>query len=147
MISAEGARRGRFNPDFVEIRLAMDAGALVLTDIPADRERSYNIGERQPAVPLYWRSSVALRSRFLQSREGRRRLHSGCQFQYLDRAFLTDLSHQLCEVLFGLLLFEFGEPFLALRKVRFCLLQSSPLALDFRHHPSSPISPDFERGW
>jgi len=49
MISAEGARRGRFNPDFAEIQLAMGAGALILTDIPADRERAYNVGERQVA--------------------------------------------------------------------------------------------------
>ena len=52
MISAEGNRRGRLAPDFAEIRLAMDAGAAILTDTPAHRERPYNLGEREVAAFL-----------------------------------------------------------------------------------------------
>ena len=48
-ISAEGARSGRLSPDFAEIRRAMDAGATLVTDSPADRGRTYNYGERQVA--------------------------------------------------------------------------------------------------
>lgn len=47
MISAEGARRGRIDPDYAEIQRAMDAGAILLTDSPLHRERRYNVGERQ----------------------------------------------------------------------------------------------------
>ena len=46
-ISAEGDRFGRMNPDFAEIMRAMKAGATIITDIPADRHRPYNIGEQQ----------------------------------------------------------------------------------------------------
>jgi len=68
MISAEGARRGRLEPDYVEIARAISAGAHFITDIPADRDRSYNLGERQVAefliqhgyreiYPGYWSSN------------------------------------------------------------------------------------------
>lgn len=51
-ISAEGNRRGRLDPDFAEIDRAIAAGALFITDTPADRMRPYNIGERQVAAHL-----------------------------------------------------------------------------------------------
>ncbi|WP_103727498.1 hypothetical protein [Novosphingobium sp. HII-3] len=49
MISAEGDRAGRVRPDFAEIQLAMDAGAQIITDTIAHRERRYNCGEREVA--------------------------------------------------------------------------------------------------
>lgn len=52
MISAEGNRRNRVDPDFEEIRLAMNARALILTDAPEHRDRPYNLGERQVACFL-----------------------------------------------------------------------------------------------
>lgn len=48
-ISAEGARAGRIAPDMVEIKRAIDAGATLVTDGHADRERRYNEGERAVA--------------------------------------------------------------------------------------------------
>ncbi len=48
-ISAEGNRAGRVNPDFTEIGKAIAARATVITDGILDRERPYNIGERQVA--------------------------------------------------------------------------------------------------
>ncbi len=51
-ISAEGNRAGRVNPDFTEIGKAITARATVITDDILDRERPYNIGERQVAVFL-----------------------------------------------------------------------------------------------
>lgn len=45
-ISAEGARVGRLAPDFAEIALACAARATLITDDAANRERSYNQGER-----------------------------------------------------------------------------------------------------
>lgn len=51
-ISAEGNRRGRLCPDFEEIKKACDARALIITDSEFDRNRSYNIGERQVAAFL-----------------------------------------------------------------------------------------------
>jgi hypothetical protein len=48
-ISAEGNRSGRVAPDFAEIQKAIDAGATFITDTEADREREYNIGEREVA--------------------------------------------------------------------------------------------------
>lgn len=52
MLSVEGARTGRIDPDFAEIKKAMDAGATLITDIPADRNTRYNVGERQVAKYL-----------------------------------------------------------------------------------------------
>lgn len=48
-ISAEGNRGGRLDPDFGEIKKACDANARFITDDPANRARSYNVGERQVA--------------------------------------------------------------------------------------------------
>jgi len=46
-VSAEGARPGRLNPDSDELQLAIAARATFITDVPADRQRPYNVGERQ----------------------------------------------------------------------------------------------------
>ena len=48
-ISAEGNRAGSLKPDFLEIKIAMDAGARLITDNQANRNRPYNSGERQVA--------------------------------------------------------------------------------------------------
>lgn len=48
-ISAEGNRSGRLDPDFEEIERACDANARFITDDEANRNRPYNIGERQVA--------------------------------------------------------------------------------------------------
>ena len=48
-ISAEGDRSGRIPPDWEEIKRATDAGATIITDKKADRERAYNCGEREVA--------------------------------------------------------------------------------------------------
>ena len=48
-ISAEGNRAGALKPDFREIKIAMDAGARLITDNKANRKRPYNSGERQVA--------------------------------------------------------------------------------------------------
>lgn len=45
-ISVEEARWERIDPDFAELRRAVAAGAAFITDVPADRERPYNAGER-----------------------------------------------------------------------------------------------------
>ena len=46
-ISAEGARSGRLDPDFDEIKRACYANARFITDDAANRSRPYNVGERQ----------------------------------------------------------------------------------------------------
>ena len=51
-ISAEGNRAGRLNPDFKEVNLAIKARVTLLTDNPYNRNRAYNIGERQVAQHL-----------------------------------------------------------------------------------------------
>lgn len=51
-VSAEGNRAGALSPDIDEIRLAAKEGAKFITDVPADRNRSYNSGERKVAVAL-----------------------------------------------------------------------------------------------
>jgi hypothetical protein len=51
-VSAEGARRGRVEPDFTLLQKALDAGATILTDDADNRQRSYNEGERQVAAYL-----------------------------------------------------------------------------------------------
>lgn len=51
-VSAEGARTGRISPDFAEIKRATDAGATIIADNVYNRERSYNVGEREVAAFL-----------------------------------------------------------------------------------------------
>ncbi|MDR6218617.1 hypothetical protein [Deinococcus soli (ex Cha et al. 2016)] len=51
-ISAEGNRRGRLDPDYAEITRAIQAGAQFITDRTEDRQRPYNLGERQVAAFL-----------------------------------------------------------------------------------------------
>lgn len=48
-VSAEGNREGRIDPDFEELGKAAQAGATFITDGKADRQRDYNVGERQVA--------------------------------------------------------------------------------------------------
>lgn len=51
-ISSEGARNGRVNPPFAEIDLAIASNVTFITDDAYNRNRSYNIGERQVATYL-----------------------------------------------------------------------------------------------
>ena len=51
-ISAEGARSNRVAPDFDEIDRAVEAGVTFITDVKADRNRGYNVGEREVAAHL-----------------------------------------------------------------------------------------------
>lgn len=51
-ISVNGNRPGRVLPDLVLIEKAARAGALLITDSPYHRNRSYNIGEREVAAHL-----------------------------------------------------------------------------------------------
>jgi len=51
-ISAEGNRASRIAPDFEEINKAIQANASFITDIPKDRLRPYNVGEREVAQTL-----------------------------------------------------------------------------------------------
>jgi hypothetical protein len=46
-VSAEGNRRGRVPIDTSELRKAMMADVVFITDQPADRHRPYNVGERE----------------------------------------------------------------------------------------------------
>lgn len=48
-VSAEGARRGRFEVDFAELEKAVLANVTFVTDVSADRARPYNVGERAVA--------------------------------------------------------------------------------------------------
>ena len=48
-VSAEGARRHRLEIDRGELTVAARAGVTFITDTPADRNRSYNVGEREVA--------------------------------------------------------------------------------------------------
>jgi len=48
-VSAEGNRGGRIGTDFSELQRAIDAGASFVTDVAAQRNTSYNIGEREVA--------------------------------------------------------------------------------------------------
>jgi len=48
-ISAEGNRSGRVKPDYKELEKAIEAGVTFITDDTKDRQRSYNIGEREVA--------------------------------------------------------------------------------------------------
>lgn len=51
-ISAEGNRRGRLTFDKSEVDLAIRAGAGFITDKKSDRQRAYNIGEREVVAYL-----------------------------------------------------------------------------------------------
>ncbi len=51
-ISAEGNRGKRVGPDYREIILAAHASVTFITDDAANRNRPYNIGEREVAVVL-----------------------------------------------------------------------------------------------
>lgn len=51
-VSAEGDRQGRVTPDFKELQKALNADATVITDDKANRERGYNVGERELAEYL-----------------------------------------------------------------------------------------------
>jgi len=51
-VSAEGRRLGRIEPDFVEIFKACEAGVRFITDDKANRERAYNVGEREVSLFL-----------------------------------------------------------------------------------------------
>ena len=48
-ISAEGNRSGRIKPDYKELEKAVEANVTFITDSTKDRDRSYNIGEREVA--------------------------------------------------------------------------------------------------
>jgi len=51
-ITAEGNRAGRVAPDFEEIDRALAAGATIITDSKENRERAFNLGEREVAEHL-----------------------------------------------------------------------------------------------
>jgi hypothetical protein len=51
-VSVEGARRGRIALDIVEVDLAISAGATLVSDVGIDRQRPYNVGERELAFHL-----------------------------------------------------------------------------------------------
>ncbi|OYX46805.1 MAG: hypothetical protein B7Y97_13225, partial [Sphingomonas sp. 32-66-10] len=51
-VSAEGARAGRVDIDVQELRRAIDAKVTFITDVAADRNRPYNVGERHVAAML-----------------------------------------------------------------------------------------------
>ena len=51
-VSAEGNRQGRLVPDAEELKLAVRAGVTFITDGEYDRQRPYNIRERQIAFFL-----------------------------------------------------------------------------------------------
>lgn len=51
-ISAEGARGSRIGIDTAEILRAVAAGATLITDDAANRNRGYNVGEREVAALL-----------------------------------------------------------------------------------------------
>lgn len=51
-VSSEGNRRGRISINRQELQLAIDARATFITDDEYNRERPYNIGERETAYFL-----------------------------------------------------------------------------------------------
>lgn len=51
-VSSNGARPRRVAPQWGEIAIAMLAGATILTDVPEDRARGFNVGEREVAAFL-----------------------------------------------------------------------------------------------
>lgn len=48
-VSAEGSRNSRKAPDLAELGKATAAGATIITDNPSNRNRSFNVGEREVA--------------------------------------------------------------------------------------------------
>lgn len=52
-VSAEGNRSGRVSPDLDEIGRAVEARATIITDDKTNREREYNVGEREVAKFLH----------------------------------------------------------------------------------------------
>lgn len=60
-ISAEGNRGGRIAPDFDEILKAVQGRARIITDLKADRNRPYNLGEREVAKFLESNGYVEIR--------------------------------------------------------------------------------------
>lgn len=66
-ISAEGNRTGRLDPNFAEIVLATKAGASFVTDDEQNRQRPYNVGERQVAEFLMAHSYEEVKPGFWQS--------------------------------------------------------------------------------
>lgn len=48
-VSVNGARKNRRLFDQAEVLLAIEAGAKIITDVPMDRYRGFNIGERELA--------------------------------------------------------------------------------------------------
>lgn len=51
-VSSNGARPRRIEPQWGEIAIAVLAGATILTDVPSDRARGFNVGEREVATFL-----------------------------------------------------------------------------------------------
>ena len=51
-VSVEGARRGRIAADLTELWQAAEAGVVFVTDNEYDRNRPYNVGEREVAALL-----------------------------------------------------------------------------------------------
>lgn len=51
-VSVNGKRKGRVKPNFAEIDKAILAGATILTDKVSDRNREFNVGEREVAAYL-----------------------------------------------------------------------------------------------
>ena len=60
-ISAEGNRGGRLRPHFEEISKAIAGKARIITDVAADRNRPYNIGEREVAEFLTRNGYIEIR--------------------------------------------------------------------------------------
>ena len=52
MLSVEGDRYGRKSIDSHELKLALVAGATIITDTYPDRQRPYNVGEREAVYYL-----------------------------------------------------------------------------------------------
>lgn len=46
-LSVEGLRQGRLELNQVELKKAIDAGCKIITDVSYDRNRPYNVGERE----------------------------------------------------------------------------------------------------
>lgn len=46
-VSAEGARKNRISINTKELTIAANAGVTFITDTPTDRNRPYNVGERE----------------------------------------------------------------------------------------------------
>ena len=59
-ISAEGNRNGRVKPPYNELDKAIKAHVTFITDKYADRQRPYNIGEREVAAYLMSKGYVEM---------------------------------------------------------------------------------------